>query len=370
MSAFDGENAEGTWTLSICNSGNAQGNPTDRDFTFNSAHLFFDGTATPAITPGEISGTVFRDYDADGTNDSGESGIENIAIMLYDTNGNSASTITAADGSYTIATGSGIPGALDGTVRIEFTLPADGGLDFFHPGAAGGTTVQFADIDAGATVDVGFNNPADYCQSDPPVVTSCYVVGDNTNALDVLISFPYSASGQSPNAAIQHEALANQIGTTFGLAYQSSSDTLFAAAYQKRHSGYGSTDSTGAIYMIPNPSDGATSPAPSLFLNLNSPSYFGASAVGVNPHPRGSTDFTVDAASWDAAGKVAFGDLDIAEDGRSLWTINLHDRQLYEIPLGSDARLPLPIGMFLLMATRWDGLPPCSRVLVLTTPAT
>ena len=35
-------------------------------------------------------------------------------------------------------------------------------------------------------------------------------------------------------------------------------------------------------------------------------------------------------------GKVAFGDMDISEDELSLWAVNLNDRQLYRIPLGTD----------------------------------
>ena len=80
----------------------------------------------------------------------------------------------------------------------------------------------------------------------------------------MLISFPYTAQGSNPAPA--HEALVNQIGSTWGLAYQRSSDRLFAAAYLKRHVRMG-PGGTCAIYQVPNPNDGATSGV-SLFVNL------------------------------------------------------------------------------------------------------
>lgn len=286
---------------------------------------------TPAIAQGgTLRGTLFRDLDADGSRDSREAGVADIIVTAYDVTGTAVLSTTTGNstGAYTLT------GLTDGTTyRLEFTgLPS-----YLQPGPVGadcGTTVIFATCpDTG--FDVGVANPADYCQSDPKLVTSVYRQNDNTGSEQVLGSFDYSASGRSPDPAT--EATASQIGTTYGLAYQRSSDTLFAAAYQKRHAGYGSADSTGAIYQIPNPGDGSPTGV-SLFVNLNT--LYGSDVAGTNPHPRATTVFTVDGNSWDAVGKVAFGDMDISEDELSLWTVNLNDRQLYHIPLGSDPTNP------------------------------
>jgi hypothetical protein len=278
---------------------------------------------------GQISGHVFRDYDADGVNDANEPGVAGITVTAYDVTGLAvASATTTITGSYTLA------GLIQNEeYRIEFTeLPS-----YLQPGPCGTdseTTVTFATSPASGA-DVGLANPAQYCQSDPKLVTSVYRQNDNTGLEQVLASFDYSASGRTTEPIT--EAIASQIGTTYGLAYQRSSDTLFAAAYQKRHAGYGSADSTGAIYQIPNPGDGSTTGV-SLFVDLNT--LFGSAVAGTNPHPHG-TDFITDTNSWDSVGKVAFGDMDISEDELSLWTVNLNDRQLYLIPLGTDPTNPV-----------------------------
>ena len=53
------------------------------------------------ILPASIKGTVYHDRDNDGVQDSGEEGIENVLIQLFDTDGNLVSEVlTDADGNY------------------------------------------------------------------------------------------------------------------------------------------------------------------------------------------------------------------------------------------------------------------------------
>ncbi|MEL7060841.1 MAG: SdrD B-like domain-containing protein, partial [Acidobacteriota bacterium] len=99
----------------------------------------------------------------------------------------------------------------------------------------------------------------------------------------------------------------------------------------------GTSDGTGAIYRLSDPGDGLTTGI-SLFLNLNS--LFGSNVTGANPHPTGS-DFNIDAASYAAVAKVGLGDLEMSEDERTLWAVNLSDRRLYQIPLGDNPRAPV-----------------------------
>lgn len=315
-----------------------------------------------AQAAGNISGTVFRDFNANGARDGSEPGVGGILVTAYDDSGAIAGTdTTASDGTYTLsASGSG-------PYRVEFSSWAS----YLWPSPVGsnsGITVQFVPDGDTTDVDLGLNNPADYCHTTTPeLVTNCYVTGDQDVAADVLVSFGYNSSG-APDAtgyiSPTHEAVANQIGTTWGLAYQRSSDTLFASAFQKRHSGYAPTEeSTGAIYKIPQPNDGAITNV-ALFVDLIA--LFGSNVAGDNPHPKDTTNFELDLNSYDAVGKISLGDMDISDDESSLWTVNLADRQLYQIPLGSDPRNPTApsasseINRYdLLDANLFDNAPAC-----------
>ncbi len=292
--------------------------------------------AVPAAAQ-NVTGTVFRDVDANGALDPAspaEVGVGGVTITVYDASvAVLGTTATASDGTYTV-TG----GAPSEEVRVELTGLA-GYLLSGPAGADSETTVAFVTMPTSGNaggVDFGVANPAQHCSDDPNAVTNCYIQGDQSGTDGVLVSFPYTATGNAPAPA--YEALENQIGTTWGLAYQRSSDSLFAGSFQKRHAGYGdgTADGTAAIYRLVDPDD-ATTAGISTFVNLNT--LFGSQVAGANPHPTGS-DFNIDAPSYAAVGKISFGDLDISEDELTLWAVNLADRRLYEIPLGTDPATP------------------------------
>ncbi|MBV7338121.1 hypothetical protein KFU94_59825 [Chloroflexi bacterium TSY] len=319
-----------------------------------------------SVVPGQINGTVFRDIDADAVNESSEPGIGTIVVTAYDASGNSASTTTDTSGAYTITA---VSGGLSGQVRIEFTLPIDGSLNFLAPGAAGtdsSTAVQFADIDAGALVNASFHNPAQHCQTNPDLVTTCFLQGEQTGQTDdVLISFDYDAGCVDENLdgtcdlggesfdepAPGHLASGQEIGSTWGLAYDRSTDTLYAGSFMKRHSGFRQYGETGIIYQIPNASTGGSSPVP--YVDLDALGF----ATGTDPHPQTTDNCTSvhnsnnnnancwfhDSNSWDWVGKMSLGDLDISDDGRTLWTINLFRRELYAIPITTSSLTAIDI---------------------------
>ena len=284
-----------------------------------------------------VSGVTYLDYNANGTIDPLEPSISGITITAHlpDT---SIATLTDGNGIYTLTVPSGTP------VRIELS----GIPEPLTPGAHGnhsGTTVQFV-ISPAANVNFALTNAAHYCQENPTVATNCTLFGNQQSGDGVLVSFPYNAgsnvlSGNSDTGGgvydnPPHPTLAtdNQIGTTWGLAYQRSTDTWFAASFMKRHAGFGPTDAPGTIYAIsPN-----SEPTPLTTLN-----------AGTNAHPNATTDFTIDAASWDAVGKRSLGDMDIGTDDETLYAINLADKQLYSIPISAPTSatsfvIPTPSG--------------------------
>ncbi|NJK83395.1 MAG: hypothetical protein HC912_05835, partial [Saprospiraceae bacterium] len=126
--------------------------------------------------------------------------------------------------------------------RVEYTITA--GADYMPApqGANNGTSVQIATAST-CTLDFGVLNNTTFC-SNPQIVTNCYDRFGLTTPQDVLVSIDFQAP-----STINHESQNSQIGATYGLAYQQSSKTMFAAAFMKRFSPFG-PNGPGAIYQI------------------------------------------------------------------------------------------------------------------------
>jgi hypothetical protein len=222
-------------------------------FLFAGVLLFWHTPVAQAATctGSAITGLAFRDYNANGVRETAEPGLASIVVTAYDAAGTTASCETTADGSYGITPVGAYP------VRVEFTLPPDGSLNFLKPGPAGAnsrTNVAFVNGPT-ANVDVGFSNPADFCGAtpSPTLVTSCMVFGEqNDNPVGinkdhtVMAAFPYNAGNTDLTNALGVQspkptslAVAKQVGSVWGLAWNPMNQTLYASAFMKRHSGFG-----------------------------------------------------------------------------------------------------------------------------------
>lgn len=303
------------------------------------------GWGAPAVHAA-ISGNVFRDFNADGARaaNGGEPGVGGVTITAYPPSGTPVSTVSNLDGSYTLATSAGV------NYRLEMT----GQASHFFLGAAGtaGATsdVRFA-ADGSTGINFGVNNPAQYCSSaaNADVVNAQLVRNQQTpNGVQTIGSWDYQTSSTAAVGTQTTWAMSETVGTTqngtgsiWGLAYRRLGDTLFSASFMRRGSPQGDDhDSVGAIYRSVRV--GATITT-TLFADLNAAAY-NSIDLGTNPHPRASTpDFTRDTnASWANVGKVGFGDIDISEDESTLYAINLFQRELLLIPLGSGVTPTVP----------------------------
>ena len=281
----------------------------------------------------DISGTVFRDFNANGSQELLEPGAAGIIVNAYGAAntpiGNSPQT-TAANGGYTLT---GLPA---GPIRIEFTLPGSGALDFYSPGANGtasNTSVVFSSD--GATVNYGVNNPSDFCQSDPLLTSSCFVNGDPlpggsaAGALDALVAWPLSRTGDTTPP--DHIGFANQIGGIWGLTWDRENDHIYAAAFLRRHVGMG-PDGMGAIYRVDmtNP----LTPVISSFITIPNagldPRVEDSVALPTNPGAD-SVDFT----AFASVGKRSLGDMDISDDNSTLYVMNLNTKSLVTVDINS-----------------------------------
>ncbi|REJ73452.1 MAG: hypothetical protein DWQ36_02600 [Acidobacteria bacterium] len=308
-----------------------------------------------ALAAADISGTVFRDIDLDGVQDAAsgsipaEPGVRGAVVSAFSgANPNTpvASATTNASGAFTLTLGAG-------TYRIEVTPSTlAGGLAMAPTSLSGAGRVSFV-ANGTTNLAIGLAEPKEFCQNNPDLVVNCYVDGNQVGSTgDVLVSFARLETGESTNTQTKGpEAQAQQIGTTWGLAYQRSSNNLFAGSYLKRHTGFGNNNNgasnspTGILYRIPNPGNGSVDGggnAPVAFVNLNT--LFGSNVFGANPHTGASgtqNDFQVDTASFSLIGKRGMGGIDISDDGLSLWVVNLNDRQLYRVPLGTNPSAPV-----------------------------
>ncbi|HHH55281.1 MAG TPA: hypothetical protein ENK91_16600, partial [Bacteroidetes bacterium] len=314
----------------------------------------------------QVSGTVFQDGNGDGTYQGTEPIIGGVTINAYDAAGNlcgSAVSVSNASPNYTI---NGCGGAL----RLEFIIPApsscglDNTLDFSTvSGSNSKTSVQFTS-DGTTGNDFGVLSNDFYVKNTNPVMfVPNYINGSGVQGTssdgDALYSFLYNSSGvptsqggSAPDPTIL--AKGHQVGSVWGTAYSKQAGRIFVAAFLKRHVGMG-PDGSGAIYMIDpnNPPPAGTVPS---FIDLDALGFpTSGSGAYVATHPgfsdvigtnaeRGLPDNKTlpseDRSAFDQVGKVSLGDIDISEDGRYLYVVNLYDRKLYQIDL-QDAASPV-----------------------------
>jgi hypothetical protein len=311
-------------------------------FVLLSVCLAFTEEAYAQLAPcsgSNIGGYVFRELTANGIKDAGEAGIQGVTVKAYSDASLVSTAMTLSDGSYALT------GLSAGTTyRVEFTWSES----YLFPspvGSSSNTSVRF--ITAGScNVNFGLHSPTDFC-ANPKVFTPCYVNGDPllsgaAQSARWLVYANYPPG--STKGLNQYIDDGNPVGTVWGGAYQRSTKTLFTSAFIKRHSGLGTLGSSG-IYQIDM---GAPTPTVAPFIKLSD---LGIS-TGVDPRasyapaqklPAASSLPSHDPAAFDAVGKLSFGDIDISEDDRTLWAMNLADgpnRGLIEITVGVPAKVP------------------------------
>ncbi|KAB7726504.1 DUF11 domain-containing protein [Rudanella paleaurantiibacter] len=297
-----------------------------------------------------ISGTVFRDFNADGlytslpasgTYSYGEPGIGGVSIRAYNSAGTEVATVysNSLTGSYSLT------GLTTGqTYRIEFGNLPGGDYETTRGRAAGGsaTSIQFVKSPSTA-VNFGLNYPNDYCQQSPPLIVPCFVSGDplasNSTVADehVLVNVPYTAQGTAVVATPLADA--KHIGSVWGAAYQRETKKLFTAAFLKRHVGLGPAG-LGGIYVT----NTTGAPTPSLYVDLESAPFnlnLGASRLTGRTLPVSGTASSTDPLAFSAVGTVGLGGLALSTDGTVLYAVDLFNRKLLALKIGNPAATSL-----------------------------
>ena len=313
----------------------------------------------------DISGKVFRDFNANGVFDTGaafnEQGQVGVTVKAFDATGTEkASTASAADGSYTLTgLNSGTP------YRVQFSWAET----WLMPSAAGGTSVQFVQ-DGATNVQFALIAPDEFSQDNPQLITPSFVVGEPTDAnvankprliefgylsgangrrfpasddeavtlqpevTDIAISSAPSSAGTlnavSPNVAGHSRTdtvKMSEVGPLYGLAYHRQTNVLLAGAFMKRFVGFpgGASDSKlGTIYTIDRN------------VNPNAVTSFFTANAGVDSHDYSNSALNAPSGDTTAAsqvGKAGWGDIDLSPDGSVLYAVNLFDKKIYAIPV-------------------------------------
>ena len=293
----------------------------------------------------QITGTVFRDYNGNGTRQTSspnELGVAGIVVTAYRTTGAPVSVTTAANGTYAF-TAAQLPSGT--AVRLDFSGLATS--DFSGPvaTAAGGSGSPIQFVTAGTAainVNYGINYPRDYCQPNPNLIVPCFVsgnpfaTGSTVATEEVLVQVAYNVSGTTP--APTKLAFANQIGSVWGTAYQRSTKKLFSAAFLKRHSELGQVG-LGGIYVT----NVTTTPTSSSYANLLTlgVANLGTAALGTRNLPASGTTSSSDPTAFSLVGKAGLGDMALSDDESKLYVVDLFNRQLIVMNIGNPAKASL-----------------------------
>lgn len=270
---------------------------------------------------GTLTVRVIKDVNGNGDYDSAmESPVSGIPVTVTDPDGGTAEGETGGNGTAEVDT-SDLAG---GEYRVDASIPDS--KDNLVPAPANGdlsSLTEFVNVSGGEDQEVtmGVWDPSDYVGENPDLALPIqnYPDASETRAL---VTFPYSNRGTTEPTTI---ATQDQVGSTYGEAYDKSGERVFVGALAKRHTEYG-PGGAGAIYVVPR--DGSA--APSQFATVPN--------VGTTQHD--AANIAKDGEFFDAPGKEGLGDLEISLDGETLYAVNLNDKQLYEFDATGEVGTP------------------------------
>ncbi len=291
---------------------------------------------------GDIGGVVFKDFNLNGLKDSEDSGLSNIPLKATCDDGNIYSTTSGDDGVYTFILNSNII-----RCRIEAD-PTEAGFGSAENGQ-GGVAAPLVSFSTNGNLEhnISIASPATYCQDKPDVLMAALPGGNdgdtgNPENHGVLFSLPTPDIGVFDDNYSKRTLLQTRsdLGAIWGIAYKKSTKTVYAASVIKRYIPllHGCSDEdnnsngcAGRIYKI---TDGGTGAVEILVdLGNNEVGYTGLTEARNYDGESTQKDQEV----VDLIGRAGFGDLDISEDEKYLYTINLYTKQLIKIDAESGA---------------------------------
>jgi hypothetical protein len=290
----------------------------------------------------EVIVKTFHDANNNGTFDLDESLITGLSVIGIDILGNEYSFSDDGNGTFKL---SPVPSRM----RIQIT-----GYDpTLRQGIAGPTSVFFADD--GDVFHIPVLKEFSQNTSQTLILVPCFEKGSAANKTDspALVAFPYDVDGvaqvyggTAPNPRM--DATIAQIGSTWGMAYQSQYKRAFASTILKRHVDLG-PEGPGGIYIADYRQNLEKPEISSINLEgfhpaVGPPIEFGAinrtivdgEITELQPYTLTSIEdlskrASYDIDAFDKVGQLSYGDCDVTEDEKHLWLVNAYQRSLISL---------------------------------------
>lgn len=308
-----------------------------------SCFLFFLCSILFLISPAQaqLSGSVFKDFDANGKRTSGidtlEVGVPNVKVRLFVGSNNTPFEKTTNSKGYYAFSSTEAP--KDSSFRLEFiSLPA-----FYvdSPVSDNSRTSVLFGTAPQANFDFGISNDEDFCFSanNARMITSCFANGDalgggSAGEEPAVVMLNYTDQGLAVrDFPLDKLAKVKDVGAVWPATYQKVKKQIIVAPILRRHSGLGALGTSG-LYGI---SENGTTDSIVDFKKRYGIDF------GDNPHVGLNADMLVanhDSATMHHVGKMAFGGLQFSRYQDSLLFINLFDKKLYIVKLDQNGNMP------------------------------
>ncbi|MBL7771687.1 MAG: T9SS type A sorting domain-containing protein [Chitinophagaceae bacterium] len=285
-------------------------------------------------TPGSLFGTVYYDYNINGLKDVTETaGQQGVDVTVFDVNGATYSATTNYLGQWKLS----IPSA-NYPVRVEYSnIPSS-----LRSSAsiAGKTTVQFYNSST-CNADLGVLYTEDYSQADPDIYMATWFNGDPAHAsLANNLALHKTQYSKSTGANVLPGGPSSDVGpgvipystagALWGLAWDKKRKVMYTSAVVRRHTGLGTMGLAG-LYKY-DPVSNTTSGMDLSSIGLN----FGTLGSNASRGLAGPLSPNYDVEGFSKVGKCGIGDIDISEDGETLYLVNLFDRSLVSLKVDAD----------------------------------
>jgi hypothetical protein len=288
----------------------------------------------------QVSGIAFRDHNGNGILEAvSEPGIPNVLVKVFNAyDFLLGQTLTDASGNYSFSS-SLVPATTP--IRVEFSAPtASTGLQFSTNSSMYGSNVQFSTAPS-VGINVAMSSLKDYIpasnnNADVFMVRMYGLTYPLAGSMTDTALFTFKENSNSTTPLPVKIAASGQIGSTWGVAYHKQSKTVFASTFFRRYAGFG-PGGQSAIYKANAGTDnvwGTSDDAVGTFIKLDD--YFGANSTG--PYAFGSP--MQPSGDTDLVAKLAYGDIEMSADGKSLFAANLHDNKIYTIPVNAAGTAP------------------------------